>query len=350
VINKVMCRWELPQFGRENLRMVEVPVPAPGAHEVLVCVSAVSLNYRDKLIIQNGMGLTPDMPFTPGSDMAGTVVATGAGSHRFAVGDAVLGAFSADWQDGAAPGTGRDLMPALGGPPLPGMLSEYVVLPEEWLVHAPSSLDAIQASTLPCAAVTAWQALVELGRLRAGQSVVVQGTGGVSLFALQFAAAHGATVIVTSSDDDKLARVKAIGASHGINRHSTPEWAQAVIALTEGRGADHILEMVGGDNLARSLDAIVHQGRISVIGVFGGMEATLPVGAMLKKRATIQGIGVGPRRVLEDVVRAIDSTGIKPVIAAQHPFSDLQAALDELDRGPFGKVVIRGVGHSEDNR
>lgn len=350
MIPNLMRRWELPQFGRENLKLVEVPVPAPGAHEVLIRISAVSLNYRDKLIIENGMGLTPDMPFTPSSDMAGTVVTIGAGSHRFAVGDTVLGAFSAGWLDGAAPGTGRDLMPALGGPPLPGMLSEYVVLPEEWLVHAPSSLDAVQASTLPCAGVTAWQALVELGQLHAGQSIVVQGTGGVSLFAVQFAAAHGATVIVTSGDDDKLARVKAIGATHGINRHSTPEWAQAVIALTGGRGADHILEMVGADNLGRSLDALVHQGRISVIGVFGGLQATLPVGVMLKKRPTIQGIGVGPRRVLEDVVRAIDSTGLKPIIAAQHPFSDLQVALDELDRGPFGKVVIHGVGYLEKNK
>lgn len=155
---------------------------------------------------------------------------------------------------------------------------------------------------------------------------------------------------MTSSDDDKLARVKAIGATHGINRHSTPEWAQAAMALTGGRGADHILEMVGADNLARSLDALAHQGRITIIGVFGGLEATLPVGVMLKKRPTIQGIGVGPRRVLEDVVRAIDSTGIKPIIAAQYPFSDLQAALDDLDRGPFSKVVVNGAGYLEKNK
>jgi NADPH:quinone reductase-like Zn-dependent oxidoreductase len=347
VVQKMMRRWELAPFGREHLRLVEVPVPVPGPQEVLVQVTAVSLNYRDKLIIENGMGLTSSAPFTPGSDMAGTVVAAGSGSHRFAIGDAVLGAFSGDWLDGAASGTGRELMPALGGPPLPGMLAEYVVLPEAWLVRAPASLDAVQASTLPCAAVTAWQALVELGQLRAGQSVVVQGTGGVSLFAVQFALAHGATVIVSSGDDGKLARVKALGAHHGINRHTTPDWSEAVIAMTTGKGADHILEMVGGDNLASSLDALVHQGRISLIGVFGGMEARLPVGAMLKKRATIQGIGVGSRRVLEDVVRAVDSTGIQPVIAAQHAFTDLQAALDELDRGPFGKVVIRGGGSGE---
>jgi len=343
MIESMMWRWELDQFGRDNLRLVEAAVPTPGPKEVLVRVSAVSLNYRDKLIIEHGMGLDPAMPFTPASDMAGTVVALGAGSGRFAVGDDVLGAFSADWLDGRAPGSGRDLMPALGGPPLPGMLSEYVVLPEEWLVAAPVSLDAIESSTLPCAAVTAWQALVELGDLRAGQSVVVQGTGGVSLFAVQFAASHGATVIVTSGTDDKLARARMIGASHGINRQATPEWAAAVIELTAGRGADHVLEMVGGANLARSLDAVVHQGRISMIGVFGGMEAMFPVGALLKKRATIQGIGVGPRRVLEDVVRHIDSTGIKPVIAAQYPFTDLHAALAELDRGPFGKVVLRGA-------
>jgi len=338
--SSTMLRWELEQFGARNLRLVEAPVPVPGRNQVLVRVSAIALNYRDKLMIQHGMGLAPEMPFTPASDMAGTVVSLGPGSGRVAVGDAVLGAFCADWLDGAAPGTGRDLMPALGGPPLPGMLAEYVVLPEQWLVHAPSSLDAVQASTLPCAAVTAWQALVGSGRPCAGSSVVVQGTGGVSLFALQFAASLGATVIVTSSSDEKLARAVTLGASHGVNYRSTPQWEEAVIELTGGRGADHVLEMVGGDNLARSIDALVHQGRISMIGVFGGMQATLPVAALLKKRATIQGIGVGPRRALEQLVDHIDSTGIKPVIAARHAFSDLPAALDALDRGPFGKVVV----------
>jgi len=342
-----MLRWELQQFGADNLRLVETPVPVPGPNQVLVRVSAISLNYRDKLMIQHGMGLTPKMPFTPASDMAGTVVSLGPGSRRVALGDAVVGAFSADWLDGPAPGSGRDLMPALGGPPLPGMLAEYVVLPEAWLVHAPSSLDAVLASTLPCAAVTAWQALVGSGEPCAGKSVVVQGTGGVSLFALQFAASLGATVIVTSSSDEKLARAMTLGASHGINYRSTPQWAQAVIDLTGGRGADHVLEMVGGDNLAHSIDALVHQGRISMIGVFGGMEAMLPAAALLKKRATIQAIGVGPRRSLEQLIEHIDRARIKPVIAAQYAFSDLPAALNALDRGPFGKVVVCAAAGKE---
>ncbi|MGZ5198552.1 MAG: zinc-dependent alcohol dehydrogenase family protein [Terriglobales bacterium] len=341
-MNKKMRKWQLsPKFGRGNLELMEVPVPAPSENEVLVRVSAVSLNYRDKLIIENGMGLTAAESFTPGSDMAGTVVALGSGVKRFRNGDPVLSVFSGDWIDGLAPGHGRELMPALGAPSLPGVLAEYVALPEQWLVHAPSSLTAVQASTLPCAAVTAWQALVELGGLRPGQNVVVQGTGGVSLFAVQFAIMNGAKVIVISGDDEKLARVKRLGVSRCINRHSTPEWAQAVIDATDGRGADHILEMVGADNLARSIDALVHQGRISLVGVFGGMLASLPVGAMLKKRATIQGIGVGPRRVLEEVIRAIDRSAIKPVIAGQYGLGDLDKALDELDRGPFGKIVIQ---------
>jgi len=338
-MGETMRQWQMSAIGRANLKLAEVPVPAPKPGEVLVKVGAASLNYRDKLVIETGMGLPLGFPFTPASDLAGTIAATGQGATRFKIGDRVISNFIPDWIDGARPGTARvPHYQTLGGF-YPGVLADYVAYPEDWLVKAPTSLDDASASTLPIAALTAWSALIELGHLRAGERVVVQGTGGVALFGLQLAKLHGAEVIVTSSSDQKLAKAKALGADHGIN-YAKEDWVEAVYRITVDRGADHVLEIAGGPNLGKSLTAVAVQGRVSVIGVLEGFELSGPAAPVLLKSPVIQGISVGHRRGLEQMVAAIDHAGLKPVIDRRYALNDLPAALDHLDRGPFGKLVL----------
>nr|WP_230492586.1 NAD(P)-dependent alcohol dehydrogenase [Martelella alba] len=318
-----------------------MPLPVPGHNDVLVKVAAVSLNYRDKLVLDGE--LLPDlprMPFTPVSDMAGVVVAIGPGVSRFRPGDRVMGNFWTQWLDGDAP---KDMVRhgrSLGGP-LPGMLSEYVTLHENVAVASPDSLNDEEASTLPVAALTAWFALVETGRLRTGQRVLVQGTGGVALAGLQLARALGAEVTVISRSEEKLQRAKALGASGLINTRLTPEWSRQAAELTGGRGFDHILELIGGDNLRQSADALAPGGRIAQIGFLNGNEIVLSAVPLMLKRAIIQGITVGHRRALEDVCQAIERHQLKPVIDKIYDFSEARAAFDHLASGVFGKVVIR---------
>lgn len=336
-MSNTMRQWRLPQFGRQHLKLEQVAIPTPGEDEILIKVAAAALNYRDKLNIEDGSGglqITP--PLVPASDLSGVVVAVGKRVNRFRTGDRVLGTFWVDWIDGPWPAHALTL-----GGPLTGALAEYVVLKQEWAVHAPTTLDDAHASTLPCAALSAWFALVEQGHLHAGQTVVIQGTGGVSLFALQFAAAHGARAILISGDDDKLERAKPLGATHVINRRKTLRWDIAVRDITGGRGADHVLEMVGGDNLLLSLQALKQAGRVSVIGTLGEAAIHSPSVPLFLGRPTIQGIGVGHRRALEDMIRAVDHLGLRPVLDQTYGLADLPAALDHLDRGPFGKLVVR---------
>lgn len=335
----MMTRWEITAFGRQTLARREVPVPRPAVGEVLVKVAAVSLNYRDRLIIENGMGSPLAFPFTPGSDLAGTVVEAGAGARRFSPGERVISTFFPGWIDGLPAGDSRTLpYQSLGGAH-PGVLAEYVALPEDWLVRAPASLDAAEASILPCAGLTAWFALVERGGLGAGESVLVEGTGGVALFGLQIAKARGARVIVISGSASKLERARALGADIVIDR-TRGDWVEAVRAATGDRGADHILALSGGAGLGRAVEAAAIGGRIAQIGIIEGFEATLPLGPLMLKQLTINGIGVGHRRALEDLVAAVDHAGIRPVIDARYGFAALPAALDHLDAGPFGKIVV----------
>ena len=305
-----------------------------------MAVQAVSLNYRDKLVVENGMGMPLKMPLVPVSDMAGRVVKTGVGVTRFTEGERVIAAFAPEWIDGhIPPGTARHPSYRTLGGILPGVLAEYVCFPESWLVAAPTTLSDAEASTLPVAGLTAWFALVERGGLRAGDSVLVQGTGGVALFGLQIAKAMGARVIVTSSSDEKLQRTQELGADALINRQREP-WAEATCRLTQDKGVDHILELAGGHDLANALQAVAVGGRISQIGVIEGMTLSGDIGMLLLKAVVIQGISVGHRRSLEDLVRAVDTMRLKPVIDSRYPFSDAPAAFERLSQGPFGKVVI----------
>lgn len=339
--------WQLDAPGRGNLALAEREPPAPGAHEIVVKVTAASLNARDNLLVDHGIGFDPGMsePLVPGSDAAGIVVATGDAVTRFAAGDRIITTLIPGWIDGRGPGTAREPNSTILGGPLQGILAEHVVLHEEWAARAPGTLTDAEASTLPCAGLTAWTALVERGRVRAGETVVVLGTGGVALFALQFAVAHGAEVIVVSGDDDRIARARALGARHGINRQKQ-HWVEEVWRLTGDRGADHIVETVGGTHVALSLEAAAVCGRVWLIGLqegldFGGSFVTLAV-----KRLTLGGIQVGHRRSLEDLVAAVDVIGLRPVIEAEYDLADLPAALDHMARGAFGKIVVRMDGGS----
>ncbi|QNK69942.1 zinc-dependent alcohol dehydrogenase family protein [Variovorax sp. PAMC26660] len=326
-------RWQLPQLGRAHLEQAEAPMPTPGAGQILVKVGAVALNYRDLLMIRDGMGMPLGLPFTPGSDMAGTVMAAGPGVNRFAVGDRVVNTFWGGWIDSHWH-AGTTLM----GGPGPGMLASHVLIDAAWAVAAPRTLSLAEASTLPCAGLTAWFALAETGGLRAGETVLIHGTGGVALFGLQLARLHGAQAIVVTGSEDKRAQTLALGASHVLLRGG--DWPAEVRRLTGGRGADHVLELSSGPNLDRSLQATRQGGRVSIIGMLGGDTLSASFYAMVLGRVTVQGIGIGHRRALEDLVRAIDVNALEPVIAAQYGFDALPAALDHLERGAFGKIVI----------
>lgn len=339
-MTRMMQKWQLPRFGLKNLELVSVPLPRPGARDLLIEVSAVSLNYRDKLVV-NGELLPepPLMPFTPASDMVGRVVAIGKNVTRFNTGDRVLGNFWTQWIDGKPPQEMIRHGLSLGGP-LPGMLAKYVLIHEDAAVMAPMSLSDVEASTLPVAALTAWFALVETGGLKAGDIVVTEGTGGVALFGLQFAHAFGARVIATSRRANKLERIKALGASDVIDTSITPNWSAAALGITEGRGVDHVIEVIGGNNLHEAAASLASGGRIAQIGFLAGMSAAIPVVPLMLKRAVINGISVGHRRAFDDMNRAIDANAIKPMIDTIYTFEDTPAAFAHLERGAFGKIVV----------
>lgn len=338
-MSRTMQRWTLNETGRQNLKLTEVEIPQPGPNEVLVRVNAVSLNFRDKIIIEGGMGNGMPMPFTPGSDMAGVVEAIGPSTTRFSRGERVISSFNANWIDGKLNNNAKNPHYDTLGYALQGVLAEYVVMSEEWLVKAPQTLTDAEASTLVCAGLTAWFALIERGGLRAGETVLVQGTGGVALFALQIAKAVGAEVYVTSSSDEKLVAAAVLGADHGINRKKE-DWVEAIYRLTNERGIDHVIDTVGGRNFADSVRAVASHGRISLIGMMDMHDTSAPGVMLLLKSPTVQGIGVGHRRALEDLVRAIDWVKLKPVIDKSFCFGELPEALEQLDQGAFGKIVI----------
>ncbi len=333
-----MKAWQLTGFGRDHLVLNDIPLPKPGPGEVLVRISAVSLNYRDKLIYDGIYNPDIKFPITQVADAVGEVVALGAGASRLRAGDRVVTSYCTRWIDG--PPRSNEYLYTLGNT-IQGALAEYLVLSEDALVVVPAYLTDDEAAALPCAGLTAWYALIEKGQLTAGQTVLVQGTGGVSLFGLQIAAALGATVIVTSSSDDKLQRVRTLGAHHTINYVRTPDWEKEARAITNNQGVDHILEVVGGRSLARSIEALNAGGQIAVIGILDGVNADIPLFPMLGNQTVLRGISVGPRRALQDMLRKFDELKLRPVIDTVYPFADARAAFDHLERGAFGKIVIR---------
>lgn len=327
-------QWQINRFGRQHLERVSVPLPTPGPGQILVRVEAASLNYRDLMLTDDAYGWTPPLPFVPASDLAGQVQAVGPGVQRWQAGDAVISTFYAGWLDGVA-GPG---VHALGGPG-PGALASHVLLHEDWAVAAPRTLDAAEASTLPVAALTAWFAMAELNRLKAGQTVLIHGTGGVALFGVQLARLQGAQVIVVSGDADKRERALALGATHVLARDA--DWWADARRLTGGRGVDQVLETVGGPNVARSLQALAGGGKLSLIGVLAGADIQVSAFQLIQQRLSIEAISVGHRRSLEDLIRAVDANALKPVIAERYDGrTQVPQAFEALERGPFGKVVL----------
>jgi len=333
-----MKAWQLTGFGLDSLKLRDVPEPLPNEGEVLVQVHAVALNYRDKLLVDGDYNPRLEFPITQGADACGTVVGLGHGTSRFRLGDRVLTNYATHWVDG--PAQGKESLYTLGNV-YQGALAKYLVLREQAFVNAPAHLSNEQAAALPCAGVTAWQALIEKGNLQPGDTVLLQGTGGVSLFGLQIAHAIGATTIVTSSSETKLQRAERLGADSTINYKRTPDWEKEVLALTQKRGVDQILEVVGGENLARSLRALRPEGQISIIGVLEAADARLPLFAAIQKLAVMRGIATGPRVALERFIHQYESWGLHPVVDAIYEFNDTIAAYRHLEQGCFGKVVIR---------
>lgn len=325
-------------FGIDNLAMDDAPQPTPSAGQALIKMKAWSLNYRDLLVVRGIYKPKLQFPFQMISDGVGEVVSVGANVTRVKPGDRVSGAFMQTWIEGGP--SDEKSASALGGD-IPGLAAEYVVLDAEGLVHVPKMLTDEEGASLPCAAVTAWNALVTEGKLTAGQTVLVQGTGGVSIFALQFAKMLGAKVIATSSSDEKLARVRSLGADETINYKSTPEWGKRVQELTGGKGVDHVVEVGGAGTLGQSLIAVRTGGRISMIGVLtGGGADTVPI---LMKSVTVQGIFVGSRSMFEEMNAAIAHNRMKPVIDERtFSFSQFPDALRYMESGNhFGKIVLR---------
>ncbi|WP_413726414.1 zinc-dependent alcohol dehydrogenase family protein [Sodalis sp. RH16] len=333
-----MKAWLLKDFGMENLQLEEIPTPEPKTGELLIKVGAVSLNYRDKVIVE---GLyEPNMipkPLIPVSDAAGKVVKTGPGVSRFKIGDRVSSTLYSRWIDGAP---GPNEPDYCFGAPLPGGLAEYMIIHEESAVLAPDNLSDEETATLPIAALTAWFSLMDVGHLQRGQTLLVQGTGGVSLFAVQIATALGARVIATSGRDENLAKIRALGAAEGINYKKHPDWAKEALALTGGNGVDLLLDVAGGNGLNQSVAATKPAGLIAQIGFLSGQTASLDIMPLLFRQTTIRGIAVGHRTSFERMNIFLNQHQIKPVIDKVYPFSEARQAYQHLARGPFGKVVI----------
>jgi NADPH:quinone reductase-like Zn-dependent oxidoreductase len=331
--------YEVRQFGIENLALAERAEPQPGAHEVVVKFHAASLNYRDVMFVRGVYNPKARLPAVPFSDGAGEVVAAGANVKKWKVGDRVCPIFTQAWLEG--PLSVEKRRTTLGAGDLDGVLREYSAFDESGLVAIPGHLTYEEAATLPCAAVTAWNALVVSGKLKAGDSVLTLGTGGVSIFALQFAKMHGARVIATSSSDQKLAKAKELGADEIINYNKTPAWDKEVLRLTNKVGVDHVVEVGGAGTLSRSLNAVRIGGHVAVIGVLAGAGEFDPR-SVLMKAVRMQGILVGSRRMFEEMNSAIEGNRLKPVIDKTFAFHEAPEALRYMEsRSHFGKIVVR---------
>src|SRR5271169_41746 len=324
--------------GIDALTQVERPEPKPAHRQVLVKVKACSLNYRDLAIARGTYRMPVRENIVPLSDGAGEVIEIGAGVTRVKAGDHVAGNFFQRWSGGEPSADAHKS--ALGGG-IDGMLSEYVVLEEDGVVKIPAHLSLEEGATLPCAAVTVWHAMMEHAKLKAGDTILLQGTGGVSIFGLQFAKAMGIRAIITSSSEEKLKRAKALGAAFGINYKTTPDWDKAAMEFTGGAGVDHVVEVGGAATLTRSFGALRVGGKVTMIGGLSGGATELNPGLIFSRRANVQGISVGSTQMFEAMNRAVAANAIKPVIDKVFGFDEVQAAYKHMASGAhFGKIVI----------
>lgn len=333
-----MRAWEIISGdGVDALNLAERPTPEPGPGEVRVRIAANSINYRDLSTIEDPITRKLPFPTVPNSDGAGVVTAVGAGV-ALKEGDRVTSCFFEDWTAGEI--SAAAMASALGGA-RQGVLAEEVILPERGVIPTPAHLSDAEAATLPCAALTAWHALTQPRAVLAGETVLLLGTGGVSVFAQQFCTMMGARTIVTSSSDEKLARMQALGANETINYRSTPDWDAAVLELTGGTGVDRVVEVGGPGTFDRSVNAVRVGGIIGLIGILTGVAGQASPTAIMRKSVTVRGIYVGPRSMFADMNRAISSHGLKPVIDRSFAFEDARAAYHTMRAaGHFGKLVI----------
>ena len=333
-----MKAYQIESFGLDGLVQRELPDPQAGPGQIIVDVKAASLNYRDLLMVKGYYDKNIPLPLIPLSDGAGVVSQIGDGVTKWQVGDRVAGAFFQTWLEGDYD---REKSRVSLGGPRPGMLATKVVLEEAGAVQLPSHLTFEEGSTLPCAGVTAWNALFNQFPIQPGQSVLVQGTGGVSMFALQFAKMAGARVVVTSSSDAKLERAKAMGAFATINYRDIPDWGAAVRKVTNG-GVDCVVEVGGAGTLKQSLDAVRYGGRVEVIGVLSGVLGEIPTTTLLHKGIYLHGIYVGSVAMFKAMNLALEANAIHPVIGETFNFDDALDALKLMESaGHFGKIVIK---------
>jgi len=331
-----MHAWQISSFGIDSLEFVERPDPRPGAGEVLVSVRAVSLNFRDLMTVRGLYDPELKRPRIPCSDGAGEVVAVGEGVTAWKAGDRVAGIFMQNWQDG--PLTHAKAKGALGGD-IDGMLATHVVLKESGLVALPGHLSFEEAATLPCAAVTAWNALAA-GGPKPGATVLIQGTGGVSIFALQFAKLMGLRVLGVSSSDEKLAQAAKLGLDAGLNYRKDPDWERWAFEETGGEGVDMVVEVGGAGTLGRSLKAIRTGGTIAQIGVLAGVAESILIPSILHKVANIRGIYVGSRQNFVEMNRAVSLAQLRPVVE-EFSWSRVREVLHRMeDARHFGKLVV----------
>jgi NADPH:quinone reductase-like Zn-dependent oxidoreductase len=328
--------WEVQNaFGIDNLKLVEKAEPKPGPGQIVVAMKAASLNYRDLLTVKMGGAPLPLIPF---SDGAGVVEAVGSGVTRVKVGDKVCPTFFQSWTEGPVTAEARNL--ALGGS-VPGVLQEKMLIDAEGVTKFPDHLSFEEAATLPCAGLTAWRAIAVEAPIDSSSTILVQGTGGVSIFALQFAKAIGAKAIVTSSSDEKLERAKKLGADYLINYKTTPEWGKKALELTNGRGADVVVEVGGENTLGKSLEAVRVGGSIVVIGVLGGFTNNIFIPALFGKNAKMIGISVGSREQFAGMNKAIAKWRLHPVIDRTFSFEQVPDALRAMEAaGHFGKICV----------
>lgn len=333
-----MKAFEIQEFGIDNLAMVDREEPRPSAGEVLVRLTAASLNYRDLMMVRGAYNPKLKRPLVPLSDGAGVVEETGPGVTRFKKGDRVAGCFFQGWLDG--PPTHEKVRSALGGA-IDGVLRQAMVFREDGLVSVPEHLTGEEAATLPCAGVTAWHALFEHTPVQPGATVLIQGTGGVSIFALQFAHSAGLRTILTSSSDKKLERAKKLGATHVINYKATPNWDEAARKLIP-EGVDHVVEVGGSDTMPRSLRAVRMNGAISVIGVLSGANPAVSPREILINSLRVQGIYVGSRAMFERMNRALSLHRIRPIVDQVFAWTDIKEALKCMEsQTHFGKICLK---------
>lgn len=335
-----MRAYEVQEFGIEKLALLDRDDPRPAAGQVLVRFHAASLNYRDLMVVTGTYNPKMKLPAVPLSDGAGEVIDVGEGVTKWKVGDRVMPIFAQQWIDGDT--TEEKRRTSLGsGAQWDGVLREFGTFDQEGLVRIPEHLSYEEASTLPCAGLTAWHALSVSGRLKAGETVLTLGTGGVSIFALQIAKMSGARVIATTGSEEKMARLRGLGADEVINYRSREDWDAAALELTGRRGVDHVVEVGGSGTLAKSLTAVRLGGHVAMIGALTGAASFNPI-TVFMKAVRLQGIFVGSRTMFEELLRAIDVTKMRPVVDRTFSFTEAREAMSYMESGAhFGKVVIK---------